>query len=165
MIKTIINIPVVVLLGLLISSHVIAQQQDVEWVNIQAIAEQAAESGLPIVLVFVEEDCDDCETVLQEFIRPMQRSGDYRDIVLFKVVNTEYDKVRDFNGDLVTTDAFTGRYNLELTPSVSIVDEHGKQLAPMVAGLGNADFYSSSLDEAIEIARNRTRNKNEKIHH
>jgi len=154
--------------GMLLMFHypVVADEAStIGMLDLAAVAQQADEKRLPILLLFLEDDCEDCTKIMEEFILPMQRSGEYTDKVLVRIVNIETDRVRDFTGKVIAMDSFVDRYNLELTPSVAIVNAQGDELAAVISGMGNVDFYASSLDEAIDLGLNSVRKEHEKFHH
>ncbi|MBE9525711.1 MAG: hypothetical protein IME94_01940 [Proteobacteria bacterium] len=135
----------------LILLNVIALRAD-EAVNLKVLGDKAQNKNIPIMLLFVDDDCDDCLLINEEVIIPMQISGDYNNKVIIQIISMDADKLTDFNSEIVSIDNFSNRYDLELTPSVSFVDGVGNKLLPSISGLSNLEYYGSLLDEALEKA-------------
>jgi len=122
-------------------------------VNFQSTSKHAEDKKLPILVFFSASDCDDCDTVQEEFLQPMLKSGDYLDKIIVRVVITDNgDEIRDFNGELVSVEAFSDRYDLELTPTIILLDSQGKELSARLVGMGAVSFYGGYLDEAIDAS-------------
>jgi len=126
-------------------------------IDLQMTAVQALERALPIMIIFITSDCDDCDTVMNEFITPMKISGEYDDKVIMRTLNLDDDSVRDFDGKPISSESLSSRYGLELTPTVSLVDYLGNELSKSVSGMSNIEYYSITLDEAIEQSIGRLR--------
>lgn len=117
------------------------------------VAQQSAEKRIPLVLMFSSEYCAYCVRVENDFLIPMQISGDYEGRAIIRKVKIDYgNTVRDFDGRQVDADEFAARYNVSVTPTVVFLDHQGKQLAPKRVGLMTPDFYGGYLDESIATA-------------
>jgi len=127
-------------------------------INLKKASEQAAKLNVPIMLVFMDDDCEDCESIKDEVLKPMQISGDYQDKIVVITINIQNDKIIDFTGAVNKIETLTNRYDLELTPSVSFVDAVGKTLIPPISGLSNLEYYGSLVDEGIEKANIKLQN-------
>ena len=143
-------ISIVLFIGLILVNIISLRADDV--VNLKEIGNEAEERNLPIMLLFVDSDCDDCVTINEEVIGPMIISGDYKDKVIIQFINLDEDKIIDFNGKESDVDRIANRYKLELTPTVSFVDEKGIEFVEPISGVSNLDYYGSLLDESIEKA-------------
>ena len=112
--------------------------------------EKSTDTKLPIMVLFSSQYCVYCDFIKREYLSPMLISGDYTNRVIIKVVETdEADEVRDFNGKVIDSDLFAGRYNVQFTPTVVFIDARGRELATQIVGLGNEDFYGGQIDEGI----------------
>ena len=122
-------------------------------VDLQQAADLAGNKQLAILVLFSSEDCENCDIARDDFIRLMQKSGDYDDKLLFHIIEMDSgDKLRDFNGQLVYAESIADRYSLELTPTVVLLDGRGQLLASKLSGMSSVDLYGGLLDEAIDKA-------------
>lgn len=138
-------------------SSVNADDAAITSMDFTVAAEDAIVRKLPVMILFINDDCENCSIAKEEFVVPMQISGDYRNKVIFRIVNLDDDKIRDFGGEMISVEAFVSRYNLELTPTASFLDAEGHELGPSVSGMSNVDYYGGLLDEAIEVALRKLR--------
>lgn len=126
--------------------------------DLAALAEQARERRLPILVMFSQRGCPYCTVVEEEFLEPMMRSGDYQDkVIMRRVMVDSFTPITDFDGQEVEANAFASRYRGYLTPTVVFLDARGRQLAPPVVGITTVDFYGGKLDAAIEESLSRLR--------
>jgi len=143
-----------VIIASLIATSLSANNQ---LVNLALDLEQAKSLKVPIMLVFVDDDCEDCEKINEEIIKPMKISGDYNDKVIIRIINIDEDKIIDFDGVVSEVENIANRYNLELTPTVSFVDDSARKISPSISGMSNLDYYGSLLDESINNALKKMR--------
>lgn len=123
--------------------------------DFSSIGQQSERKRLPILLMFSAEYCAFCERLEEDFLKPMLRSGDYKDKVLIGKLRIDgYSKVRDFNGDETSPADVAERYGITVTPTVVFIDDDGVELAPKRVGLTTPDFYGGYLDDAINQALN-----------
>lgn len=126
--------------------------------DLSALADQARERRLPILVMFSQRGCPYCTVVEEDFLEPMLRSGDYRDkIIMRRVMVDSFTPIRDFDGEEVDAGEFARRYQGYLTPTVVFLDAGGRELAPRVVGITTPDFYGGRLDEGIELSLSRLR--------
>lgn len=158
MYKHLIHVVVMLSLTIVMQSQSFAEDIFLQPADFHATADQAAARQLPILVFFSSSDCENCEAVEQEFLRPMLKSGDYADKVIFRVVHTDSsDTVRDFNGGQIDSAAFAERFHLELTPTIVLLDAQGNDLQQRLMGMSVLAFYGGYLDEAINSALQQVR--------
>ena len=117
------------------------------------IAREIGDKRLPLVLMFSADHCGYCVQLENDFLIPMQISGDYVDRALIRKMDIGYgNTVRDFNGERMDASDFAQRYNVSVTPTVVFLDAMGNQLAVKQVGLTTPDFYGGFLDESIATA-------------
>ncbi len=117
------------------------------------LARVIGEKRLPLVLMFSSEYCAYCVKVENDFLIPMQISGDYVDRAVIRKMKIDYgSEVVDFDGKRIDADEFAARYNIRVTPTVVFLDSHGRQLAAKQVGLTTPDFYGGYLDQSIATA-------------
>jgi thioredoxin-related protein len=126
--------------------------------DLQAVAQEARQRQLPILIMFSREGCPYCDVVREEFLKPMLRSGDYTDrVIMLEIHSDSYAPIRDFNGQMVNSDALAHRYRAGFAPTVVFLNHQGKELAERLIGITTRDFYGGFLDEAIEESLHRLR--------
>jgi len=148
------------LMVLIISSFVfVTNMSNATEINFAKIGKQSRLENIPIMILFIDNDCDNCTAVNKEFVTPMQISGEYTDKAIIQIVNLDEDNVLDFNSKKVRLHEFVDFYHLELTPTASFVDSAGKELVPSISGVSNLEYYGSLLDESIEKALSKVGNQ------
>lgn len=117
------------------------------------LARTLNEKRLPLVLMFSSSYCHFCVRVEQEFLLPMQISGDYEQRAVIRKLKIDHGKrVVDFDGQRIEASALARRYNVSVTPTVVFLDGAGQQLTAKRVGLMTPDFYGGYLDESIDTA-------------
>jgi thioredoxin-related protein len=147
----------VVLMFTLISSVFAADGANLRVVeevrDFSQLADTLNEKRLPLMLMFSSDHCVFCERLEQEFLIPMQISGDYEQRVVIRKLKMKYgNSVVDFNGQRLDANLLAKRYNVSVTPTVVFLDGSGQQLTAKHVGLMTPDFYGGYLDESIDIA-------------
>jgi len=113
----------------------------------------AADRQLPILLVFSAFECPFCETLEEEFLRPMLISGEYTDrIIIRKLLLDDGSSVTDFSGKVVAVDSLASRYGVFVTPTLLFLDANGNELAERMIGINTIEMYGGYLDECIDTA-------------
>lgn len=131
-----------------------------EATNLAADAQTSAARGMPILIEMARHDCSYCEKLREDFLKPMIRSGDYRQRVVFRQLHIDGQlPLTDFDGRKIEPGAFALRYHVDLTPTVLLLGPHGRLLAKPLVGLTTEDFYGAYLDEAIDQAVAKLRGK------
>lgn len=118
--------------------------------DLQADAALARARGIPLLIMFSLDDCPYCMVVREEFLDPMQLSGDYRNKVLMRILKMDGDFVTDFDGRRVPVDDLAVRYGASVAPTVILLDHHGQMLTKRLLGITTPDFYGGYLDAAID---------------
>jgi len=113
-------------------------------------AQLAKQKRVPIVVMFSQDGCTYCGIVREQFLKPMLRSGDYKNKAIIREVKIDsFDDVRDFDGKLVPSDELSTTYRAYLTPTVVVFDSNGKAYH-RILGITNEYFYGGELDDAID---------------
>lgn len=125
--------------------------------DFQALGDEAEARDLPILVMFSSPFCSYCETVEEDFLVPMLKSGDYDNRVLIRKVGMIVGgrEVTDFSGETVTVDDLAARYDITLTPTVVFLDSEGQRLADNLVGLTTTAYYGGYLDDGIDMALKR----------
>jgi len=113
-------------------------------------AKDAQKRQIPILVLFMEHDCEYCETALEDFLLPMQRDPEYAEKVILRQIDINSgDKLIDFGGKATTNKKFSGRHKVWGVPHVMLFDSNG-QVLTSIEGLLTVDFYYHFLVEAID---------------
>jgi thioredoxin-related protein len=112
-------------------------------------AGEAHKKQIPILVLFMGESCSYCETVLDDFLLPMQRDPEYKDkVILRQIESSSGDTLVDFDGKTITYSGFSGKHNVSVVPNVMLFDGNG-QVLTYIEGLLTVDFYYGFIVEAI----------------
>lgn len=131
-----------------------------EAADLAADGRTAAAHETPILIEIARRGCSYCEKVREDFLEPMVRSGDYRGRVIFRQLHVDAESpLVDFDGRRIAPRDFAQRYRATFTPTVLLLDAHGKLLAKPLIGLTTEDFYGAFLDQAIDEAVARMRRR------
>ena len=139
------------LAALLASAPAYAQMTEAR--DLGADARQAAERGVPLLLLFSEAGCRWCARARQEFLLPMQRNPEYQGKVMMREVGTDNSAALvDFAGKTTTQAEFARRYRVLMVPTVMLFGAAGVSLAEPLVGFRTADYYGYFLDQRIDSA-------------
>lgn len=129
-----------------------------EATDLQAVGQEARVRRLPILIMFSMRDCQYCDVVREEFLKPMLRSGDYVDrVIMLELYSDSYAQLRDFNGQFISSSDLIQRYKAGFAPTVVFLDSQGNEQAERLIGITTRDFYGGFLDEAIDESLQRVR--------
>ena len=138
-----------------------AQADDVDVIRVtdlQSLGEQAAARRLPILLMFTQQECPYCVIMEENYLKPMLRSGQYRDkVIIRKIRIDEMETLTDFNGERIEVDQLTGRYRAWVTPTLVFVNGKGNEVVPKLVGIGTEGFFAGDIDNAIDSALSKLR--------
>lgn len=111
-----------------------------------------------VLVAFVGDHCRYCERVLNEFLIPMSRNGEYRNKVVMRRIETDsHSRLRDFNGEETTQSEFAQAHGIRMTPTILVFDEKGQRLTKPLIGLTTVDYYGYYLDQTIDDALDKIR--------
>ncbi len=118
--------------------------------DLSALADMSQRQQVPILLMYSAKDCDYCNLLEKEVLRPMMISGELNQKVVFrKVMVDSAATIKDFQGQRIEIGDFAFNEGVQVTPTLQLVDEDGNQLVPKLIGYQGTDFYSAYLDLAI----------------
>lgn len=121
--------------------------------DLQADAAEMQAKRLPMLLIVSQSDCGYCLKLKQTIIRPMLSSGLYNDkVIIRELLMDDFEAVTDFDGSQLTGSQLAQHYQEWLTPTVLLLDFHGRELVERIRGINNVDYYGYYLDKAIEKA-------------
>jgi thioredoxin-related protein len=123
--------------------------------DLQQLGKSAAQKRVPILLLVSQDHCEFCELMKQEVIHPMLLSGEYSDKVLIRELLIDPgEKVIDFTGQQQAAHAFSGSYQVWVTPTLLFLDPQGQETAERILGINTVDYLLFYVEEAIESASN-----------
>jgi thioredoxin-related protein len=129
-----------------------------ETTDLSAVAEQAHEQDVPILVVFTQKNCAYCIILEEEYIRPMLKSGDYKNKVIIRKVRIDnFESLTGFDGKPVDADMFAGEYRAYVTPTMVFLDHNGRELTSRLMGIGTEGFFAAEIDDAIDVSLSRLR--------
>lgn len=156
MFKKIVNS--ILFLGLLMISRVSFAESDhnaqhvIEEVHdLSALASQANNQQVPILIMFSQQGCAYCVVLEENYLKPMLKSGDYQNKVIIRKVRIDsYDTLRGFDGSPVEADKLATNYRAYVTPTMVFLDHNGKELTTRLLGIGTEGFFANEIDQAID---------------
>ena len=105
----------------------------------------------PVMLEFAARHCSYCDLLEREVLKPMMRNPQTRTQVLIRRIDLDSSTpLTDFHGLRVSPQAFAGRYDVDLTPTLVFVDGRGREIAPRLVGVYSLDFFGGFVDQRIE---------------
>lgn len=114
---------------------------------------ESLRARMPIMIFFAAEYCPYCELVNDLYLQPMFESGEYRDKILFRVIDVDgHRTLYDFSGEKTDHAAFANKQGASLTPIIRLYDHVGRELVPELLGYTSPDFYAGFLEQAIDMA-------------
>jgi len=135
----------------------IGDAQDVkvpEAYDLKALGEQSRQSGLPIILVFSDDNCSYCERLEEDVLRPMIFTGELKNHALLRKYKIDrLVTIRDFDGQSRDAERLSTSRHVDVTPTVQIVDACGREIVPAIVGYQTPDFYPAYLMKAIEVSQ------------
>lgn len=138
---------------LLLSSTVAAQSAFATVKDMGKLKQQAAQAGLPIVLLFTAEDCTYCDAMREQYLIPMSHTAKYAEQALFRQLYVEsFSFLRNEDGELVGGDQISLRYGVEITPTVLFINAQGEEVAERIIGLSGAHYFQKTLEQHIQQA-------------
>jgi len=122
-------------------------------VDLKRDAEQARQDKIPLMMFFAAEDCGFCERLEADHLRAMSNSSEYKKrVIIRKVVIDSYTDMLDFNGKETEASDFSDRFNIQVTPTLVMVDHEGTRIGRRIIGYNNSDFFGVELDSVIDAA-------------
>ena len=120
--------------------------------DLQETAATAGPDKLYVIL-FGSLECPFCAEMRDLYLEPMLTDPNYRNRVVIREVEigTEEPLV-DFSGERTLPSFCARRFGIYLTPTLVFLDDKGEEMTEKMVGLGNADYFSYYLDQAIDQA-------------
>lgn len=124
--------------------------------DLENVSILASQNKLPVLVFFAGLECEFCEALEEDHLGSMAHSNEYKDkVIIRKVFIDDYDDFRDFEGNKVSSEDFSDRFSIRVTPTIVLMDHKGQSLTKKILGYNRSDFFGVYLDEAISEAKNR----------
>ena len=107
--------------------------------------------GRPILLFVTQPGCPYCDRARRQYLRHMAKDPQYVSRVLMREVSIAA-HLKDFDGHRVSGQELATRYAIRLFPTIVLVDEAGRLIAPPLIGFTVPDFYAAYVEERIATA-------------
>lgn len=122
--------------------------------DLSLIAQQAREKQVPILIEFAARHCEYCQRLEEEQLQPMLLDAKtHENVLIVKHLVDKVGYIKDMHGKSVSYADFADTYNIDVTPTMILVDPNGRLLTRKIYGYNNPYFFSAYLDEAIQTAR------------
>ena len=119
--------------------------------DLAAVAQQAREQRVPVLIAFTLTTCRFCNTARREYWQPMNASEQWRGkVIMLELQLDGAQPLRDFAGNTTTARDFARRFAVRSVPTVIVFDDQGKPASTPLVGLSAADFYGLYLEQAVE---------------
>ena len=133
------------------------EESELPYVEIQSLTnfastkEEASNSKKIIMLEMSASYCGYCETLEEEIIKPMLRSGDYTEDVLIRRLKIDDTALlKDTSKKQISPAELAKKFNVNITPTLLFLDGNGNEVSEKIRGVYSLDFYGSYVDQAIE---------------
>ena len=121
--------------------------------NLQQDGMNASSKSIPVLIEFSMVGCPFCYEVETEVLKPMLLSGEYENrVIIRKVVIDDDEMVTDFNGSKISNEDLAARYDIDVVPTLVLMDGQGNVVSERMRGVSTIDYYGQYLDRAIEQA-------------
>jgi len=121
--------------------------------SFEEVAETAKARGVPILVEFSTPWCRYCEALEEQVLKPLMRSGKYRNQIIVKKleVNT-YSSIAGFDGKQYRTDQLSRMYDVDLYPTLVFFDASGREISKRIVGITVLEYVAGELEKAIDAA-------------
>lgn len=121
--------------------------------NLHKDSKKSQEKSLPILMMFSVDDCAYCEKVKNDILKPMIKSGEYKNKVIIRHLNTSKDsEIIDFANEESSAQELASFYGVSFFPTIVLLNHKGQALSGHIVGIANVDYYWYDLDIAIKTA-------------
>lgn len=123
--------------------------------DLRADLAEMQDRKLPMILLFHTHGCGYCHYVMEDHLRPMVLSGQYRNRALIRHLEDGRVDLRDRDGQFVEVRDLQRRYKVRFFPTLLILGPEGQVLAEPLVGVANLDLYGTQLESALQKAEAR----------
>lgn len=122
--------------------------------NLQLLAQQSHQTGLPIMLMFGAEWCEFCGLLNEAVLNPMAMNPNYdgKAVLMRHVGVDEQALIPGFDGKPIKKSQWAYQLNADLTPTVIFIDGNGREVAPRIVGISNIELYAGLIHRNLNMA-------------
>lgn len=118
--------------------------------DFQADARHSQRNNIPIMVLFSAEYCEYCLRLKEEFLQPMQISGDYDNRVIMREIDIDgIAAIQDFDQSTRHEYQIAQRLEIELVPTIIYLDHLGREIITRTVGMATTDIQGGYLDRDI----------------
>lgn len=122
--------------------------------NLLDLGEDANSKGIPIVLVYTAEDCEHCERLDEDVLRPLAMSGEMKNsVIIRKIMVDSTESIVDFNGQKQSAGHYSMMHHVGVTPTMQFVDGDGHELVPKIVGYQVPDMFFAYFEQAVAVSQ------------
>ena len=128
--------------------------------DLRADLAQAKALHIPILLLIHSQGCTYCHYVMEDHLRPMVLSGQYKNRALIRQLAAD-DAVElvDAAGERLSARDFARSLQVRFYPTVVFLDAEGKPMKERLVGVSNIDLYGTQLEFALQRAEAQMQHK------
>jgi len=121
--------------------------------DLRADVAQAKALNVPILLLIHTQGCTYCHYVMEDHLRPMVLSGQYKKRALIRqLAADEAVELVDAAGQHISARDFARSLQVRFYPTVVFLDAEGKPMQERLVGVANIDLYGTQLEHALQGA-------------
>ncbi len=121
-----------------------------EVTDLKALAKESKRDGKVIMIEMSASYCGYCRTLEAEVIKPMLRSGDYKDTALIRHIEIDsYHTITGINGEKTNPQKLSSKYDIFVTPTLLFLDSNGIEVSERIIGVNTLEYYGYYVDKAI----------------
>lgn len=122
--------------------------------NLQQLAQQSKQTGLPIMLMFGAQWCEFCGLLEEEVLDPMAMNPNYdgKAVLMRHVGVDEQALIPGFDGKPIKKSQWAYQLNADLTPTVIFMNGNGREVAPRIVGISNIELYAGIIHRNLNMA-------------
>lgn len=121
---------------------------------------EAKALNVPILLLIHSQGCTYCHYVMEDHLRPMVLSGQYKKRALIRQLAADdaLDLV-DASGKHISARDFARSLQVRFYPTVVFLDAEGKPMKERLIGVANIDLYGTQLENALQRTEGQLQHK------
>jgi len=121
--------------------------------DLRADLVEAKALHVPILLLIHSQGCTYCHYVMEDHLKPMVLSGQYKKRALIRQLAADdaLDLV-DASGKRSSARDFARNLQVRFYPTVVFLDTEGKPMKERLVGVANIDLYGTQLEHALQRA-------------
>lgn len=121
--------------------------------DLRADMAQAKALNAPILLLIHSQDCPYCHYVMEDHLRPMVLSGQYKKRALLRqLAADDAVKLVDAAGQHISARDYARSLQVRFYPTIVFLDAEGTPMKERLIGVANIDLYGTQLEFALQRA-------------